>query len=164
MKKYVYLLFALFLVLFAAGCGSKASEEDLPADTLAAGAEPTPPTVIDVEIKDKLFITQVDDIYINLGDYLGKTIKLEGVFSSTVYSGNGQTYHFVNRYTPGCCPGVDFFTSGFEVVYDGEYPEEDAWVEAIGVYDRYEEDGYEYFQLVLSSLRTLEERGQEFVQ
>jgi uncharacterized membrane protein YcgQ (UPF0703/DUF1980 family) len=33
-----------------------------------------------VEIQEKMFIAQTNDIYLNPEDYIGKTIKLEGLF------------------------------------------------------------------------------------
>jgi hypothetical protein len=73
----------------------------------------------------------------------------------------------VIRYGPGCC-GNDG-NAGFEVAWDnqdtagGAYPDLDAWVEASGVLRTYEEDGYPYLYLALSSLNVLDSRGAEFV-
>ncbi|MDR0389963.1 MAG: hypothetical protein LBH73_07825 [Spirochaetaceae bacterium] len=111
-----------------------------------------------IEIKEKMFIAQTNDVYLNPEDYLGKGIKLEGLFKREGY---GQEYCFVIRYGPGCC-GNDG-NAGFEVAWDGEYPNEDEWVEAIGVLQTYEEDGYPYLYIALASLTVLDERGAEFV-
>ncbi|MDR1108900.1 MAG: hypothetical protein LBL19_07690 [Spirochaetaceae bacterium] len=118
-----------------------------------------------IEIKEKLFIAQTNDVYLNPEDYLGKTIKLEGLFKSE--TGYDADYCFVIRYGPGCC-GSDG-NAGFEVAWDnpspdsGDYPEEDAWVEAVGVLDSYDENGYPYLYLSLASLTVKEPRGAEFV-
>jgi hypothetical protein len=117
-----------------------------------------------VEIKEKIFISQTNDVYLNPEDYMGKTIKLEGLFKTQAAYGDGPTYCFVLRYGPGCC-GYDG-NAGFEVAWDGEaapYPSEDDWVEAVGVLQSYEEDGYPYLYLSLTSLRVLDQRGAEFV-
>lgn len=128
-----------------------------------------------VEIKEKMFIAQTNDVYLNPEDYMGKTIKLEGLFKSYESTDYGASYCFVIRYGPGCC-GNDG-SAGFEVAWDtsldqsqdGEsapespYPEEDAWVEAEGVLKSYDEDGFPYLYLALSSLTVKEERGAEFV-
>jgi hypothetical protein len=119
-----------------------------------------------VEIKEKLFIAQTNDVYLNPEDYMGKTIKYEGIFKTLQYAGIDTPYCFVLRYGPGCC-GNDG-SAGFEVAWDGAgaegvYPDEDAWVEAMGVLKTYEEDGYPYLYLALSSLTVKEERGAEFV-
>jgi len=114
-----------------------------------------------VEITEKLFIARTNDIYINTEDYLGKTIKYEGIFMSDYWEDTDTTYRYVIRYGPGCC-GYDS-NAGFEVVWDGDYPEENDWVEAVGVLEIYEEDGDEYLQLQLTALTVLDERGEEYV-
>jgi uncharacterized membrane protein YcgQ (UPF0703/DUF1980 family) len=117
-----------------------------------------------IEIKEKMFISQVNDVYLNKDDYLGKTIKLEGLFK--IAQGNEKAYCFVLRYGPGCC-GYDG-NVGFEVAWDKDrekpYPGEDSWVEATGELKTYEEDGYtEFLYLDLVSLNVLNKRGQETV-
>jgi uncharacterized membrane protein YcgQ (UPF0703/DUF1980 family) len=117
-----------------------------------------------IEIKEKMFISQVNDVYLNKDDYLGKNIKLEGLFKMA--QGNERAYCFVLRYGPGCC-GYDG-NVGFEVAWDKDkgkpYPGEDSWVEATGELKTYEEDGYdEFLYLDLVSLNVLNKRGQETV-
>jgi uncharacterized membrane protein YcgQ (UPF0703/DUF1980 family) len=117
-----------------------------------------------VEIKEKMFISQVNDIYLNADDYLGKTIKLEGIFKQD--ENYEKTNCFVLRYGPGCC-GTDG-NVGFEVAWDKEkampYPDVDSWVEATGVLKTYEEDGpMQYLYLDLASLNVLSIRGAETV-
>jgi zinc transport system permease protein len=118
-----------------------------------------------VEIKEKMFIAQTNDVYLNPEDYLGKTLRLEGLFKSERYG--EQSYCFVIRYGPGCC-GNDG-NAGFEVAWDDRdatdkgYPDSDEWVEATGVLQSYEEDGFPYLYLALSSLAVLDTRGAEFV-
>ncbi|MDR0388009.1 MAG: hypothetical protein LBH57_08230 [Treponema sp.] len=117
-----------------------------------------------IEIKEKMFIAQTNDVYLNPEDYMGKTIKLEGLFKFSSSPEYDVSYCFVLRYGPGCC-GNDG-SAGFEVAWDGDsaqYPEEDAWVEAEGVLKSYEEDGFPYLYLSLLSLEVKEERGAEFV-
>lgn len=114
-----------------------------------------------VEIKEKMFIAQTNDIYINPEDYLGKTIKYEGIFDPYEYEETGMTYYYVIRYGPGCC-GYDA-NAGFEVIWSGDYPNINDWVEVIGVLEEYEEDGNKYLRLNLSSLTVLDTRGAENV-
>lgn len=114
-----------------------------------------------IEIKDKMFLTQVNDIFYNAEEYLGKTIKYEGIFNIYEDADTGNTYYSVYRNSPGCC-GDDGFI-GFEVIWDNEYPEDNDWVELTGVLEEYEEDGYKYLRLNLISLNVLTTRGQEFV-
>jgi uncharacterized membrane protein YcgQ (UPF0703/DUF1980 family) len=148
------------------------AETALPAERPKA---PANPEKIDLEIREKLFIAQTNEIYLNPEDYLGKTIRLEGLFKIEAYTGEDKKYCFVLRYGPGCC-GNDG-SAGFEVAWNSPpanagvktlpaeplYPKEDTWVEAVGLLDTYEEDGYPYIYLDLFSLTEKEPRGAEFV-
>lgn len=119
------------------------------------------PTGDVVEISERLFIAQTNDIYINTEDYLGKTIKYEGIFKTMFWPQGAKNIAYVIRYGPGCC-GYDG-EAGLEVVWDGEWPKEDDWCEVVGVLEEYEVDGYPYLRLALSSLTVLQQRGAEFV-
>ncbi len=83
-----------------------------------------------LEITDNYFIEQTNDLYLNLSDYIGRTIKIEG-FVSWYEEANGDVCYAVIRNSPGCC-GNDG-VAGVDIRYDGEYPAEDTWVEVIGV-------------------------------
>ncbi|MDR1930226.1 MAG: hypothetical protein LBQ44_06290 [Treponema sp.] len=171
MKKYrLFLSFACFALcgLFLGGC-KKLPVLSTPKN--AAGTRsvalqerdaPAPPSQV-VEITEKMFIAQTNDVYLNPEDYLGKTIKLEGLFKTETYTDLSKTYCFVLRFGPGCC-GNDG-SAGFEVIWSGDhpYPKEDAWVEAEGVLSTYEEEGYPYLYLALSQLNVKNKRGAEFV-
>ncbi|MDR2481478.1 MAG: hypothetical protein LBD07_04190 [Spirochaetaceae bacterium] len=116
-----------------------------------------------IEIKDKMFIQQINDIYLNQDDYVGKPVKFEGIFKEEDTLHN--RYYYVLRYGPGCC-GNDG-NVGFEVAWNKsaskKYPKDDDWVEAAGTLKVYEEDGYPYLYVELSSLRVMETRGVEYV-
>ncbi|MDR2467879.1 MAG: hypothetical protein LBD22_02840 [Spirochaetaceae bacterium] len=116
-----------------------------------------------IEIKEKLFIAQTNDIYLNAKDYLGKTIKLEGVFKKEDFSWQERPFFYVLRYGPGCC-GYDG-SAGFEVMWEGAntqqtYPNEDDWVEAAGILTAFNDGG---IYIALTSLTVLNRRGAEFV-
>ena len=117
-----------------------------------------------VEIREKMFVTQVSDVYLNAKDYLGKTIKLEGIFKSEQYYEDQEPYCFVVRYGPGGCCGNDS-NVGFEVKWDKnraqQYPAAESWVEAAGELKVYENGNYLYIDL--ASLNVLSRRGAEIV-
>ncbi|MDR0638641.1 MAG: hypothetical protein LBG27_07055 [Spirochaetaceae bacterium] len=160
-----------FLIIGGAFLKSKAHAEPLSQGAAQSGADKV------IEIKEKMFIAQTNDIYLNSEDYLGKTIRLEGLFKTEQYAGEeAAPYCFVLRYGPGCC-GYDG-SAGFEVawaprtgisndpqvsVLAPKYPKEDDWVEAVGTLSTYEEDGYPYIYLQLTSLNVKKDRGAEFV-
>lgn len=112
-----------------------------------------------LEIKDNFFIEQTNDMYYNLNDYLGKTIKIEG-FVSSYTDNNGDICYGVIRNTPGCC-GADGL-AGLDIRYDGEYPELKTWVEVIGVIGKDISYDAEIPAIQVTSIREKEE-GTTFV-
>lgn len=139
--------------LFALGAAPKSSAP-VPAASEADAAEKI------IEIKEKLFLAQTDDIYINAKDYLGKTIKYEG-FLDIYQDRKGQKTYYVIRRSPGCC-GNDG-VAGFEVRWEGAFPKQNDWVEVIGVLQIQDEGGMPYLWIKLKSLKVLQKRGAEFV-
>lgn len=91
-----------------------------------------------IEITDNFFIAETNDIYINLSDYVGKNIKIEGLIY-TYTDSNNRTLHAVIRHSPGCC-GNDGIV-GMDIRYDKEFPSDDTWVEINGVIDSEIVDG-----------------------
>ncbi|GHV82947.1 hypothetical protein AGMMS50212_02870 [Spirochaetia bacterium] len=154
---------SLIAVFFFIGCG----KESIPVKTSVKNDVIEAPMERIIEIKEKMFLAQVNDVYLNQEDYLGKAIKLEGLFKSEQYRENDPLYCFVLRYGPGCC-GSDG-NAGFEVAWNKQtaasktYPNIDDWVEAVGVLKTYEEDGNPYLYLALSELNVLDKRGAEYV-
>ena len=114
-----------------------------------------------IEINERIFIAQTNDVYYNPEDYLGKTIKYEGIFDVYTAPETGEKYYAVIRYGPGCC-GNDG-NVGFEVIWNNDYPNQDDWVEAVGILEDYEEGGFLYLRLALTSLTVLPVRGAENV-
>jgi hypothetical protein len=114
-----------------------------------------------IDIGEKMFATQINEIYLNAEDYLGKTLRYQGMFQNQLWADTGVVYCYVVRNGPGCC-GTDS-NPGFEVLWDSDYPKMDDWVEATGVLEAYKEDGFDYLRLRLSSLEVMDTRGAETV-
>jgi uncharacterized membrane protein YcgQ (UPF0703/DUF1980 family) len=172
-RKYItIIIFTVCLLLGLASCGNKA-----PADANSDAVNGNGTKSVNIsdadltaaqtddsevfEIREKMFIAQSNDIYFNPEDYLGKTIKYEGIFQEYPVPEENLIYRSVIRYGPGCC-GIDA-NAGFEVIWDKDYPEQDDWVEVVGKLVQYEEYGTKYLRIELSSLTVLEERGLEYV-
>ncbi len=166
MKKRFIILFILFAGIYImSGCsGNKAvpvEQSSEAAGTQAAAEDVLPAADGDiVEIREKMFITQINDVYLNPEDYADKKIKLEGFYS--VYQVDGKSIHSVIRNGPGCC-GNDG-VAGFEFVWDGEYPQKNDWLRVVGTLATKEENGMEYVYLNAVEVEVLKERGAEFVE
>ena len=65
-------------------------------------------------LKDRFFIQQINDIYLNPQSYRDKVIQIEGFFGTYVDEDKVRRY-IVFRKTAGCCG--DDGSSGFEFVY-----------------------------------------------
>jgi uncharacterized membrane protein YcgQ (UPF0703/DUF1980 family) len=136
----------LTLCVLLSGCGAAASEKT-------------------VEIKEKMFIAQISDIYVNLKDYAGKKVKYEGIMGYGKDSETGETVYSVFRQSPGCC-GRDG-VAGLDVIWDNPYPPPDSWVEAAGTLEilavDYGRQVVRYPRVRLTSLKALEKEGERFV-
>jgi len=119
-----------------------------------------------VEIREKMYAAQVSDVYTNSADYIGKTLKLEGIFMIGQPYPEAEPFCTVVRYAPGGCCGNDGM-SGFQVKwvmdFADKYPDNNSWVEATGVLKTYENGPYSFLYMDLINLNVLEERGAEFV-
>lgn len=146
----VFACILIFSLVFLFGCsgnetasGEATGERDLPT----------------MEITEEMFVTQINDIYLNSEEYMNQNIKLQGYYLTVEY--NGTIYSNVVRNGPGCCTNDDL--AGFEFRWDGEMPEENDWIEVVGTLVWVEEGGEQFLCLNLSSLTVLEERGLERV-
>ena len=146
MRKLISML-VLFIVI-ASGCSkSEVKEANVQQEV--------------VNIKENMFIAQINDIYANTEEYLGRTINYEGIFGNFIDNKSGFCYYYVIRYGPGCC-GNDA-NAGFEVLWDGEFPNKDDWVEVEGVLEKFTRDTREVLRIRASKLEVKETRGEETV-
>ncbi len=135
-----------------AGCSGKNEEITV---TQAASSD-----IVDFDITEKLYVTSINEVYTNTPDYLGKVIRIEGMYSAESVGAN--TYYYVYRTGPGCC-GNDGSMCGFEFIWDGEMPKENDWIRVTGVLEEYSEGTSKYLHLICSKLEILDVRGAEVV-
>ncbi len=178
MKKHITLLLSIALLLSLCACvganspsadsdkipsidnATKPISSDAAADTTSDTTDDT--AGIDVDITEKLYVTYINEIYTNTEDYIGKTIRIQGMFSEEYYAPTESTYYYVYRTGPGCC-GNDGSMCGFEFSYDGDYPAENDWIEVVGTLQTYEEGGCSYLALDATSVTVMDTRGAETV-
>jgi len=116
-----------------------------------------------VEIRERFFLTQMNDIFLNHERYLGRTLRYEGVFFH--FYSEGRLYGYVIRHTHGCC-GPDGMVGFVALMNDIEPPPANAWVEITGVLVKYEFETGTTPLLLLDAISITEmaERGRAFVE
>lgn len=128
-------------------------------------------------VSEKLFLTQIYDMYFNHESYVDKAIQIEGMFNTLGYiSQNADPANnpdapasddptpMLYRQSPGCC-GNDGY-DGFVLKYDGPLPQPQDWIRAIGKVKYGTQEGVDPYMgiyLEVISLRVLNNRGLEFV-
>lgn len=115
-----------------------------------------------LEIGEKMFWAQIDDIYFNFDDYKDVEIIVEGMYIELSVSNDDYMTPSIYRRGPGCC-GNDG-QGGFLLHYDGERPAENEWIKVTGTPELVpSEYGFDILYLNVISFEIKEERGAEFV-
>lgn len=101
-KKKIMMI--VILVVFIACIGVvifKINDKSIKTSEKTANSQETTTDII--EITDNYFIEQTNDIFLNLKDYEGKTVKMQGLVYTYVDE-NGNTSYAVVRNTPRMLP------------------------------------------------------------
>lgn len=107
------------------------SEDGIDIDLTAGSA-----TVVYSEVYDMMYFPE---------NYVGKTIKMDGMFSY-YYDEAMDKYYFaciIMDATACCSQGIEFELTD-EYVYPDDYPEDGGDICVVGTFDTYEEDGFTY--------------------
>ena len=125
-------------------------------NTLSQPDVETPTKTSILTLKDNMFVTTLNDIYINYQDYEGKTLSYEGfMFWEDDYRVVAREYY--------CC-GYDPYVVGLECYSEEEFPAKDEWVKVEGVIKvNYDTPSYPSPYLDVTSIEVLETRGEEVV-
>jgi len=151
MKKTILLLivFCSFSV-FIAGCAGK--DASPPGGNNAAGNEKN--AEVDLTLLSSTMIyAQVSNMLANPDEYMGKTIRMNGLYYSSYYDMTKTRYHYVviEDATACCAQGLEFIWNG-KHAYPRDYPEENAKIEIIGVFDSYDELGKTYYYIDIDGI------------
>ena len=103
---------------------------------------------VDVDLtkmSSTMVYAEVLNMMIDPEDYLGKTIRMDGVFSYYSDPRTERSYYtcIIQDATACCAQGIEFEWAGEHE--DDDYPPVDCEIEVTGVFTSYEEDGMEFY-------------------
>lgn len=86
--------------------------------------------------------------------YVGKTVKMRGLFATQEYNGERLYACIVQDATACCAQGLEFETAE-KLAYPDDYPKPGSEITVVGTFDSYKEevDGNYYIYLVLNNAR-----------
>jgi hypothetical protein len=107
-------------------------------------------------LSSTMVYAEVLNMMTNPDDYIGKTIKVSGLYAVSLYL--GEYYHFVLvEGVDACCPeGLMFILNG-DHSFPDDYPEEMTQIEFAGVFGSYEGFDFPYYYLDVDDFIILQE-------
>ncbi len=137
--------------------------EDTTDDTKAITTEEVPDSsavsdtgAVDVDLtalSSTMVYSEVYNMMTDPGNYIGKTVKMSGVYAVYHDESTGKYYHacIISDATACCSQGIEFeLKSGYS--YPDDYPEEGGEICVTGIFDTYEEGEYTYCTLRNASI------------
>ena len=179
MKRLLCLLLAALTVLGLGACGEKsgapageptfptmASEEPKPLETLPleTGAAEQPETTPTTDTAERSFVdltalsstmvyAEVFAMMSSPEDYVGKTVKMQGIFSKgQLYAAGslndgGTVFACVIQDATACCAqGIPFELAG-DHAYPQDYPELGDTITVVGTFEIHQQEGMEFCRL-----------------
>lgn len=100
------------------------------------------------QLSSTMVYSEVYNMMVTPGDYMGKVIKMSGPFSVYTDETTGKNYFacVIQDATACCAQGIEFELGG-DYVYPDNYPAVGSEITVSGTFDTYEEDGYTYCTL-----------------
>lgn len=134
--KSILLLLTLLLVLSA--CGKQ-------SETAAAGNTQGKVDVDLTALSSTMVYSEVYNMLTMPENYMGKTVKMTGGYSSFLDESTGTVYRvcMIADAAACCAQGMEFVLKD-----DMEYPEMEADITVVGTFQLYEENGTTYCHLV----------------
>jgi len=131
-------------------------------DSTADGSTETQPepgpeaAAVDVDLttlSSTMIYAEVYNMMAAPEQYIGKTVKMRGQYTSSYYEETQQYYHFVViADAAACCQqGMEFVWNG-DHAYPGDYPADGTVIEVAGVFGSYEELGETYYHLTVDEI------------
>ncbi len=130
--------------------GAGFSQDDSADSTYSTGTD------IDLtKLSSTMVFSEVYNMMISPEEYVGKTMKAEGIFQVYQDSNNRNFYALVIADATACCQ------QGLELIWDGDhtypddYPKENSEIEITGVYQSYMEEGNTYYYVLVNDVKAV---------
>ena len=174
MKKLICIFIAVLTLLFLVACGSVKDKEATTTDstnnqmpnTSVSQSQPIEKKseslsstykaeqnaeVIDVNLtalSSTAVYAEVMNMMVEPESYIGKTVKMKGIFAVYVDETTGQQYFAcIIADAFGCCQqGLEFILKG-EHKYPDDYPTADSEITVTGTFETYTEDKFTYCRI-----------------
>lgn len=172
MKRLLCLLLAALTVLGLGACGEKsgaptteettssttASEEPKPLETLPLETAPSKDTaestLVDLTaLSSTMVYAEVFAMMSSPEDYVGKTVKMQGIFSKgQLYAAGslndgGTVFACVIQDATACCAqGIPFELAG-DYTYPQDYPELGDAITVVGTFEIHQQEGMQFCRL-----------------
>ena len=138
MKKLILPL--LLLVALLSGCSNADDENYIDLTALSS-------TVVFAEVYNMMTTPDL---------YMGKTVKMSGLYYASYYDVTDQFYHYVIvADAVACCQqGIEFIWLG-DHPYPESYPADESEVELEGIFSSYNELDATYYYIAVEDIRVL---------
>lgn len=148
-RKIFCIYVCMLLAGMMAGCGKNSAADSSAADSSAVDGSEAGGIDIDLTaLSSTMVYSEVYNMMYAPEEYIGKTVKMDGLFSVYQDQSTGNNYFAcVIQDAAACCAqGIEFQLSD-DYVYPEDYPEVGDSVSVIGVFDTYQEGDYRYCTL-----------------
>lgn len=95
------------------------------------------------EMGSDMVYATVYQLMVNPGEYIGKTIKMEGTYYASYFDQTEQYYHYciIQDALQCCSQGMEFIWEDGSHVYPDDYPEDGTLIVVTGTFATYREEG-----------------------
>ncbi len=124
-------------------------EESAPAEPAPNQEGPSDGIDVDLTVLSSTMVySEVYNMMLTPDQYIGKTVKMEGLFASYHAETTGNTYFacIIRDATACCSQGIEFILTD-DYTYPDDYPEVNEEICVCGVFDKYQEGRYTYYTL-----------------
>ena len=127
--------------------GDDSTEGDAVGTGTKSSTNATPAEGVDIDLtvmSSTMVYSEVLNMMTNPDEYIGKVIKMEGIYATYHDDASGNDYYacIIQDATACCAQGIEF------VLADGNYPESnDQTLSVVGTFDTYDESGTKYCTL-----------------